>query len=162
MNPGFPPDDIALIQRPICGDPGSRDISRNLLQPVFLQPGSRNAIYPLSGLKEFPMRGRFIMAAFLVLAGIGAGGVAARADDLESTYVVPEHPDPTADNGTHFTASQATAGAAIPSTGAASAKAPASCSALNPCAATTPVMENVSLPADATLSRAATVHKTKG
>ena len=108
------------------------------------------------------MRGRIIVAAFLVLAGIGAGGMAVRADDLESTYVVPNHPDPAADNGTHFTASQATAGAAIPSTGAATAKAPASCSALNPCAATTPVLENVSLPSDATISRVATAHKPKG
>ena len=109
------------------------------------------------------MRVRMTLAAFLVLTGIAAGGmVAARADDLESTYVVPAHPDPTPDNGTHFTASQATAGAAIPSTGAATSKAPAACSALNPCAATTPVLENVALPADATISRAATAHKTKG
>jgi hypothetical protein len=103
------------------------------------------------------VRVRMTMAAFLVLTGIGLGGMmAAHADDLESTYVTPSHPDPTANNGTHFNAAQATAGAAIPSTGAATSKPPAPCAALNPCAATTPTLENVSLPAGATLSRAGT------
>ena len=106
---------------------------------------------------RFPVRGSIILAAFLFVAGVGAN--AALADDLQSTYVVPAHPDPAADNGTHFTAAQATAGTAVVSS--STAKPSASCSALNPCAAVTPVLENVPLPADATLSRVATVHKKK-
>ncbi len=108
------------------------------------------------------MNMRLIAASILVLAAMSAGGIAARADDLESTYVTPSHPDPTADNGTHFTAAQATAGTAIVSSGAATAKPAAACSALNPCAVTTPILENMSLPSGTTLSRVATAHKQKG
>jgi hypothetical protein len=84
----------------------------------------------------------------LSLAFVVAGSLSALADPFESTSPEPVLPDPSPDNGVHFSPASATRDIARPSVELSSVKPVGghACSALNPCAAPTLALGNANTP----------------